>query len=144
MFRKMLAVTVAAAALLLGAFSAQADAQHCTYYNVVVAKTVKCADPVDDPGDFSGVLNADGTLKGAKVPAGPYGWHLPSIDPYSGAEAAADSALLATGAGGGDATAPLVHTGGNAAVLGYVGTGLVAFGAVAMGTRRKFFQGALD
>jgi hypothetical protein len=35
-------------------------------------------------------------------------------------------------------------TGSESTVLGYVGTGLIAFGAVAMGSRRKFFQGALD
>lgn len=143
MFRKFLAVTVAATALFLGVFSANADAKGCTYYNVVVAKNVNCADPVDYPSTFEGVLNDDGTLKGAKPDSGPYGWNLMHLEAGPVGGAAGDTAA-AVGTGGGDAAAPLVHTGSEAAVLGYVGTGLVAFGAVAMGTRRKFFQGALD
>lgn len=38
----------------------------------------------------------------------------------------------------------LAHTGNESSMLGYVGTGLIAAGALALGSRRKYLQGALD
>lgn len=38
----------------------------------------------------------------------------------------------------------IAFTGAESGVLGYVGAGLVAFGAVVLGSRRKFFAGSLD
>ena len=42
------------------------------------------------------------------------------------------------------AVSDLADTGSESAVLVYAGTGLIAFGAVALGSRRKFFQGTLE
>jgi len=38
----------------------------------------------------------------------------------------------------------LAVTGSNSHILGFVATGLIALGAVAMGSRRQFLQGALE
>jgi LPXTG-motif cell wall-anchored protein len=68
------------------------------------------------------------------TPGGPYGWG--TLNPAAGAGAAA---APAAGTGGG-----LAVTGSESAVLAYAGAGLIAFGAVALGSRRKFFQGTLE
>ena len=43
-----------------------------------------------------------------------------------------------------DGVAGLAQTGSESAVLAYAGAGLIAFGAVALGSRRRFFQGTLE
>lgn len=114
--------------------NAEEDVWYVNYDNVH-----QC-NPVKYPGGFENMPAA---------PQGAYGWGYlvtPSIGhianpagtrlnpaPVVAAPAAAE------GTGGGDATAPLAHTGSESAVLGYAGLGLVAFGAVALGSRRKFF-----
>ena len=42
------------------------------------------------------------------------------------------------------ATPELAFTGSETSVLGYVGASMIAFGAVALGSRRKYFAGKLD
>jgi len=122
MIRKVLAATVAITALFFGALSLSADANITCAYSF--ANTTDCADAVAYPGPFSNHPPA---------PTGPYGWG--SLNIVAGS---------ADGTGGGDAGGGLAHTGSDADVLAYMGVGLVAFGAVALGSRRKFFQGALD
>ncbi len=132
MTRKMLTATLVVAAMLLsvlslGGLTESAEAQGhalCPYNN---APAVGCADAVAYPGPFTNMPT---------TPSGPYGWG--SLNPVAGAGAAV-AAPAAGGTGGG-----LAHTGGESAVLAYAGAGLIAFGAVALGSRRKFFQGALE
>jgi len=121
MIRKMLAAAVTVAALLVGVLSLNASAANdCSY---AYAELYDCADAVAYPGPFTNMPAA---------PTGPYGWGSLNV---------AASAPVG-GTGGGDAG--LAHTGSESTVIAYVGTGLIAFGAVALGSRRKFFQGALD
>ena len=127
MIRKMLTATTVIAALLLSVLSfggLTADAQ-CDYYQSI--SEVGCADAVAYPGPFTNMPAA---------PSGPYGWG--TLNPAAGAAPAAPAAPAA-GTGGG-----LAHTGSESAVLVYAGAGLIAFGAVALGSRRKFFQGTLE
>lgn len=152
MFRKILAVTVAAAALMLGAFAANADAQYnCSYYNNCPVSNVEYPT-----AGFEGLKGTDGTLgsgeagkAGATTPglagtagalAGPHGWGSQNL--VVGQPAGAEGVVGGTGGAAGHED--IAFGGSESYVLGYVGAGLVAFGAVAMGTRRKFFQGALD
>ena len=127
MIRKMLAAAVAVAALLVGVLSLNmgtADAnQNCSYY--FTTPGITCNDIYVYPGPFTNHPAA---------PVGPYGWG--SLNVVASAPAG--------GTGGGDAGAALAHTGSESTVIAYVGTGMIAFGAVALGSRRKFFQGALD
>lgn len=118
MIRKLLAAAVTVAALLVGVLSLNASASDCSYNGAD-----DCADAVPYPGPFTNMPAA---------PTGPYGWGNLNV---------AASAPVG-GTGGGDAG--LAHTGSESTVIAYVGTGLIAFGAVALGSRRKFFQGALD
>ena len=133
MFRKMLTATLDVTAMLLsvlslGGLTNSADAQGkatCPYNSAIIDDF--CADALAYPGPFTNMPTA---------PGGPYGWG--HVGPVAGAGAAV-AAPVAAGTGGG-----LAVTGSESAVLGYVGTGLIAFGAVALGSRRKFFQGALE
>ena len=133
MTRKMLTATLLVAALLLsvltvGAFGAQhAEAQGsptCPYALAVFGDI--CADAEVYPGPFS---NAPA------IPGGPYGWG--SLNPVAGPAGGAAGGSAGTGGG-------LAVTGSEATVLAYAGVGFIAFGAVALGSRRKFFQGTLD
>ena len=128
MIRKALVVVAAFGMLLFGGLSGTAEAQpDCPYFIAVgVENPETCAPAAVYPGPFTNHPAA---------PSGPYGWGSLNI---SAAPAAA------AGTGGGDAGAALAHTGSESAAIAYVGAGLVAFGAVALGSRRKFFQGALD
>jgi len=147
MTRKMLTATMLVAAMLLSVFSfsaltTSADAQGnalCDYADVIRVIpdgetrrgsggfTLPCADAEIYPGPFTNMPEA---------PGGPYGWG--SLNPVAGDSAPA-AAPAAGGTGGG-----LAHTGTETGVLGFAGAGLIAFGAVALGSRRKFFQGALE
>lgn len=139
MTRKMFTAAVAVVALVFGVFamgSADVSAQSCSYDLTYGSTSGVCATPVAGPG---AITNA---------PAAPtvgLGFGLNPIaaaaDGGSGASAGGGSGSAGGGAGGGSA---LAVTGSEAQVLGYVGTGLIAFGAVALGSRRKFFQGTLD
>ena len=123
-------MVVAAMLLSVLSFSGMtnpADAQGrptCPYSDAIVDG--RCADALAYPGPFTNMPSA---------PAGPYGWG--SLNPVAGAGAAAAPAAGGTGGG-------LAHTGSETTVYGYLGAGLIAFGAVALGSRRKFFQGALE
>jgi LPXTG-motif cell wall-anchored protein len=125
MIRKMLAAATAVAMILVGVLSLNAGANtNCGGYYFGGA-TNDCADAVAYGGPFTNMPAA---------PTGPYGWG--SLNVVAGAASG--------GTGGGDAGAALAHTGSESTVIAYVGTGMIAFGAVALGSRRKFFQGALD
>ena len=128
MIRKTLTATLVVAAMMLSVLGLTntADAQLCDY-DAFIAGNVFCADAVAYPGPFTNMPT---------TPGGPYGWG--SLNPVATADAAA--AAAATGGTGGG----LAHTGAESAVLVYAGAGLIAFGAVALGSRRKFFQGALE
>ena len=130
MIRKMLVVAIAIVALMASALALNASdaSAHdaCTYSHVIVPGN-DCAPAIPYPGPFTNMPS---------VPDGPYGfWGVNAV----AAAPVAAAPVAATGTGGG-----LAVTGSESTVLGYVGTGLIAFGAVAMGSRRKFFQGALD
>ncbi len=127
MIRKMLAAATAVAMILVGVLSLNAGANtNCGgYYFQSPAGSASCADAVAYGGPFTNMPAA---------PTGPYGWG--SLNVVAGAASG--------GTGGGDAGAALAHTGSESTVIAYVGTGMIAFGAVALGSRRKFFQGALD
>ncbi len=125
MIRKMLAAATAVAMILVGVLSLNAGANNnCGGYYFGGADNT-CADAVAYGGPFTNHPAA---------PTGPYGWG--SLNVVAGAASG--------GTGGGDAGAALAHTGSESTVIAYVGTGMIAFGAVALGSRRKFFQGALD
>lgn len=123
--------------MMLSVFALQADAdghldKTCTVnetYNSIRCTypgpfTVHPAAPQPAYGFGSGGANTvGGTPTGASIPV-------------AGADAG--------GSAGGGTGGGLAHTGSESAVLGYVGAGMIAFGAVAMGSRRKFFQGALE
>jgi len=131
MTRKMLTATMLVAAMLLsvlslGALSADAQGEPTCPYALAVAEDSVCADAIAYPGPFTNMPT---------TPGGVYGWG--SLNPQAGDGPAAVPATGGTGGG-------LAVTGSESAVLGYVGAGLVAFGAVALGSRRKFFQGALE
>ena len=124
MFRKMITAAVAVAALLLSTLALNASAQDgCSYYNATATSACAEALPLPDfgPQSFAALAPA-----GVVFPAG--------------TDVTATAAVAAPAGGG----AGLAVTGSESTVLGYVGTGLIAFGAVAMGSRRKFLQGALD
>ena len=132
MTRKMLTATMIVTAmflsiLALGGLTNSADAQgHPTCpYNAAIMDDY-CADAQTYPGPFTNHPPA---------PSGPYGWG--DLDPLNSTDANVAGAIVGVDSG-------LAHTGSESAVLGYVGTGLIAFGAVALGSRRKFFQGALE
>ncbi len=146
MTRKMLTATLVVAALLLsvlslGAFTSDAEAQGhplCPYNQTISIGhgyggfSHPCAPAIAYPGPFTNMPPS---------PKGPYGWGslTPVVGvPADGGDGAAGGETPGTGGGG------LAHTGSESAVLGYIGTGLIAFGAVALGSRRKFFQGTLD
>ena len=101
----------------------------CPAYNLpsgtVNTNLSSCADQVAYGGPFSNAPAA---------PGGPYGFG--SLNPAGGA---ADAGAAAGGTGG-----ALALTGSESTVLAYFGAGAIAFGAVALGSRRKFFQGTLD
>ena len=123
MTRKIFTASMVVAALLLSVMSfggLTADAQGkptCTSDDT-------CADAVAYPGPFTNM---------PAVPAGPYGMGTTS----PAAAVAAPAAAAGTGGG-------LAQTGSESAVLAYAGAGLIAFGAVALGSRRKFFQSTLE
>ena len=128
MIRKMLAAATAVAMILVGVLSLNAAANtQCQgyYFQSPAGSGADCADAVAYGGPFTNMPAA---------PTGPYGWG--SLNVVAGAASG--------GTGGGDAGAALAHTGSESTVIAYVGTGMIAFGAVALGSRRKFFQGALD
>ena len=132
MIRKMLLASTIVAALLLsvlsfGALNADAQGAPTCSYERAIATSSTCAKALAYPGPFTNMPT---------TPGGPYGWG--SLSPVAGAGAAV-TAPVAGATGGG-----LAHTGGESAVLVYAGAGLIAFGAVALGSRRKFFQGALE
>lgn len=137
MTRKMLTATMVVAALLLSVLSlsgltteAEAQGQPTCSYNFAIQDGV-CAPALPYPGPFTNMPTA---------PGGAYGFG--SVHPVTGAVPGHTGGGATDGGstdGGG-----LAHTGSESAVLGYVGAGLIAFGAVALGSRRKFFQGALD
>ena len=132
MIRKMLTSTLVVAAMLLsvlslGGLTDSAEAQGsptCPYYTAAIISGV-CADAAVYPGPFTNMPT---------TPSGPYGWG--SLNPVAGAGAVTVPVVGGTGGG-------LAQTGNESAVLAYAGAGLIAFGAVALGSRRKFFQGAL-
>lgn len=130
MIRKMLAASVAVMTMFFGVLALNAGAQGvdnsntCGYY---LGNPAGCADAVAYTGPFTNHPAA---------PTGPYGWG--SLNVVASAPAAA------AGTGGGNAAAALAHTGSESTAIAYVGTGMIAFGAVALGSRRKFFQGALE
>jgi len=131
MFRKTLTAAVVVAAMLLsvlslGGATESADAQGAPTCGYEYAVSLTCADALAYPGPFTNMPTA---------PGGPYGWG--TLNPVAGVAADGDTAAAHTAGG-------LAHTGSESNVLGYVGTGLIAFGAVALGSRRKFFQGALE
>jgi LPXTG-motif cell wall-anchored protein len=120
MIRKMLSVTTVIAALLLSVLSfggLTADAgPTCSYEQAINSE---CADAQAYPGPFTNMPAS---------PTGPYG--LGTLNPAAGAAS--------------DGVAGLAQTGSESAVLAYAGAGLIAFGAVALGSRRRFFQGTLE
>jgi LPXTG-motif cell wall-anchored protein len=129
MTRKIFTASMVVAALLLSVMSfggLTADAQGkatCGYHDT---DTV-CADAAKYPGPFTNMPS---------TPGGPYGFGT-SSPAAAAAPAAAPAAAAGTGGG-------LAQTGSESAVLAYAGAGLIAFGAVALGSRRKFFQGTLE
>ena len=137
MTRKMLTASLVVVAVLLSVLSlggvtesaeAQGSAQ-CPYnYNlrILVTGGAGCAPAILYTGPFTNMPTA---------PGGPLGFG--SANPVAGAAGAGTTTTTTT-------TGGLAVTGSESAVLGYVGTSLIAFGAVALGSRRKFFQGARD
>lgn len=129
MIRKMLAAATAVAMILVGVLSLNAGADghtDCAGYSSALG--IECAAQIAYGGPFTNMPAA---------PSGPYGWG--SLNIVAGAASGG-----AGGTGGGDAGAALAHTGSESTAIAYVGTGMIAFGAVALGSRRKFFQGTLD
>ena len=124
MTRKILTAAMVVVALLISVLSLNATAAPTCPYNVAIIGNCAPAQPY--PGPFTNM---------PQVPQGPYGFW--SIYPGPVAPSVSSDGTLGS-------AAPLAVTGSESAVLGYIGTGLIAFGAVAMGSRRKFFQGPLD
>lgn len=123
MIRKMLTGTTVVAALLLsvlslGSLSADATISSCGYDAYI--SSAGCAPSVPYPGPFT---NMPGDSPG--TPLNPVAPGTP-LNPVA------------------VAVSDLADTGSESAVLVYAGTGLIAFGAVALGSRRKFFQGTLE
>ena len=126
MTRKIFTASMVVAALLLsvmsfGGLTADAQGKATCGYN-----ETNCADAAKYPGPFTNMPS---------TPGGPYGFGTSS--PAAAAPAAAPAAAAGTGGG-------LAQTGSESAVLAYAGAGLIAFGAVALGSRRKFFQSTLE
>ena len=133
MTRKILTAAIAVTAMLvsvlaLTATAPDAEAVPTCPYNFYIANPGSCAPAATYPGPFT---------NHPTTPGGPYGFGTPPTPTYT-----PPTAVPADGTGGG--SPGLAVTGSESTVLGYVGTGLIAFGAVALGSRRKFFQGALD
>lgn len=97
-----------------------------------VIRAVDCATPQPYPGPF---------VDRPPVTTGPLGWGVlnttivptpapgaTSVEPVSTAAQAVEDRPL-----------PIAHTGTESYLLAYVGTGLVAFGAAALGMRRRYF-----
>ena len=137
MIKKTVVGLVAALAMILGIFAfggvtdADASTRTCPAYSLpsgieLGAELLNCADQIAYGGPF------------ATAPAAPYGpYGFGSLNPVAGG--AADAGAAAGGTGG-----ALALTGSESTVLAYFGAGAIAFGAVALGSRRKFFQGTLD
>lgn len=121
MIRKLLTATAVVFALLFGVMAQDADAQQRCHVD-----DVKCAAAVPYAGGFDNHPKAPNT-----------GGNFAAVAPSTAAPAPA------AGTGGGDSSAPLAVTGTETRVLTYFGTGLIAFGAAAAGTRRRLFKDAL-
>jgi len=137
MIRKTVVGLVAALAMILGIFAfggtTNADANgNCPQpYNIATGAAVTVPD-----GFCEAQIAYGGPF--ANAPAAPYGpYGFGSLNPVAGG--AADAGAAAGGTGG-----ALALTGSESTVLAYFGAGAIAFGAVALGSRRKFFQGTLD
>lgn len=139
MTRKILTAAIAVTALLVSVLAlnaTNADAVPTCPYDAAVAGV--CGPILTYPGPFTNHPPCDSYPYFANVRCGgPYGFGTPPTPTYT-----PPTAVPAGGTGGG--SPGLAVTGSESTVLGYVGTGLIAFGAVALGSRRKFFQGALD
>jgi hypothetical protein len=93
---------------------------------------VACATPQPYPGPF---------LDGPPGTTAPLGWGVLNITiaPTPAPASATVDAAPAAASGAGDRALPIAHTGTESYLLAYVGTGLVAFGAAALGMRRRYF-----
>lgn len=140
MIRKILMLIAPALALLIAVSVPSALAQGETNCEPVVFATPEstelpagadddaaadCANPVAYPGPFTNVPAS---------PAGPYSAPTGlAATPPPRVPAAATEPEPGSGPGSGS---PLAHSGSETFVLAYLGTGLLAFGAVALGLRR--------
>lgn len=142
MTRKAIMAVTVLIALFFGVLAQNAEANNlpCHIDEPVVEPDVRpelnVAELHDDGADCAKAAAYPGSFTNhPAAPTGPYGTAALNIT-------AAAPAAAAAGTGGGDSAAPLAATGTDAQVLGYLGTGLIAFGAVAMGSRRRFLQNA--
>ena len=154
MIRKTLTVALAVAAMMAATLAfntTQADAidgePTCPYYFVAVTDNGNfvLGDAEDEIEGFKAVNPATGNdlscadsatytgpfTNAPAAPTGPYGWGSLNVVAGAAPEAAAPAA---GGTGGG-----LAHTGSESTAIAFIGSGLIAFGAVALGSRRKFF-----
>lgn len=125
MIRKFFVVTAVAAGLLLGGLAPSASAQldgpavrQICALQIAALSPEFCATAQTYPGAFTGVM--------PPAPTGPYGFGTKApIATSAGAAPVADSAPA------------LATTGAETTVLAYLGTGLIGFGALASGVRRR-------
>jgi len=88
-----------------------------------IPNNASCNDAIAYTGPFTNAPAA---------PTGPYGWG--TLNVQAGEATAPAPAHSGGGTGGG-----LAHTGSESTAIAFIGSGLIAFGAVALGSRRKFF-----
>lgn len=150
MIRKTLLACLAVAAMMAATLAFNTTAADaidgeptCPYYNVVSNANGNFVQTTDTDteglplraNDQSITCNSSIAYTGPftnhpAAPTGPYGWG--SLNVQAGEAPAAEHATGGTGGG-------LAHTGSESTAIAFIGSGLIAFGAVALGSRRKFF-----
>lgn len=121
MIRRTLTAAIAVAVLMLSALALDSDAQSCSYADAQIPGVCEIVDYPDLGGTVHGVSTV------VDIFAEP-------VDPFVNIDDPTPTPAVPV------AVPPLAVTGSESAVLGYVGTGLIAFGALALGGRRKFFE----
>ncbi len=156
MFRKLCMLIAMALAICGALFAPNADAQGApTCPGSVFLGPIVIDDPPPPTPEPTVVPTDDTAVETASVEAefvsegcadaiaypGPF-QNMPSVpaSPYAAPRGITAPATADTPAATSPVTAPdLAHSGSEIVVLGYLGTGLLAFGAVALGVRRGGF-----
>lgn len=138
MIRKIVLSMVAVVALTFAGFAPAASAEtptpvptagQCEYSNEIAFNCAGQADGYPEGGFGSGAAKPTAT---------------PKPRPTATPAVVADDATATSGGGGTSGGASIAFTGSESRVLGYVGAGMIGFGAVALAAARRRNDNSLD